>query len=102
MQRSGTRPAPVLAGGVRWHAPAGSSHHAGLSLGPPRRIAAAWAQLIARLGYGRYGAQGHDWGTSIAASIGQQDPGRVVGIHLVPPLVAPESARFRSFFRLVR
>ena len=57
---------------------------------------------MARLGYGRYGAQGHDWGTSITARIGQQDPGRVVGIHLVPPLVAPESARFRSFFRLVR
>jgi epoxide hydrolase len=58
------------------------------------RIAAAWAQLMARLGYGRYGAQGHDWGTSITASIGQQDPAHVVGIHLVPPLAAPDASTF--------
>jgi pimeloyl-ACP methyl ester carboxylesterase len=58
------------------------------------RIAAAWAQLMARLGYERYGAQGHDWGTSITASIGQQDPGHVAGIHLVPPLAAPDAATF--------
>src|SRR5919106_267395 len=32
------------------------------------RIAAAWAVLIARLGYERYGAQGTDWGTSISTS----------------------------------
>jgi len=58
------------------------------------RIAAAWAQLMARLGYERYGAQGHDWGTSITASIGQQDPGHLAGIHLVPPLAAPDAATF--------
>lgn len=34
------------------------------------RIAAAWAQLMARLGYQRYGAEGSDWGTSISTSIG--------------------------------
>ena len=37
---------------------------------------------MARLGYERYGAQGGDWGTSITASIGQQDPEHVAGIHL--------------------
>jgi epoxide hydrolase len=58
------------------------------------RIAAAWTQLMARLGYKRYGAQGHDWGTSITASIGQQDPAHVVGIHLVPPLAAPDASTF--------
>jgi pimeloyl-ACP methyl ester carboxylesterase len=58
------------------------------------RIAAAWAQLMARLGYQRYGAQGSDWGTSISASIGQQDPGHVAGIHLVPPLAPPDPATF--------
>ena len=47
------------------------------------RIADAWAALMARLGYGRYGAQGSDWGTSISASIGQQDPDHVAGIHLI-------------------
>jgi len=44
---------------------------------------------MARLGYDRYGAQGSDWGTSVSASLGQQDPEHVVGIHLVPPLAPP-------------
>jgi pimeloyl-ACP methyl ester carboxylesterase len=58
------------------------------------RIAAAWAVLMARLGYERYGAQGSDWGTSISASIGQQDPGHIAGIHLTPPLAPPDPATF--------
>ena len=58
------------------------------------RIAAAWAVLMARLGYERYGAQGSDWGTSISASIGQQDPGHVAGIHVTPPLAPPDPATF--------
>jgi epoxide hydrolase len=53
------------------------------------RIARAWARLMARLGYQRYGAQGSDWGTSISASLGQQDPDHVAGIHLMPPLAPP-------------
>jgi epoxide hydrolase len=56
------------------------------------RIAAAWTVLMRRLGYTRYGAQGSDWGTSISASIGQQDPGHVAGIHLTPPLAPPDPA----------
>jgi len=56
------------------------------------RIASAWSELMARLGYERYGAQGSDWGTSISASIGQQDPEHVAGIHLTPPLAPPDPA----------
>jgi epoxide hydrolase len=56
------------------------------------RIAGAWIQLMARLGYERYGAQGGDWGSSISTSVGQQDPGHVVGIHLTPPLAGPDPA----------
>ena len=56
------------------------------------RIAAAWVALMARLGYERYGAQGSDWGTSVSASIGQQDPAHVAGIHLTPPLAPPDPA----------
>jgi pimeloyl-ACP methyl ester carboxylesterase len=56
------------------------------------RVAAAWAVLMARLGYRRYGAQGSDWGTSVSASVGQQDPSHVVGIHLTPPLAPPDPA----------
>jgi pimeloyl-ACP methyl ester carboxylesterase len=58
------------------------------------RIAAAWGELMARLGYERYGAQGSDWGTSISARIGQSDPDHVAGIHLTPPLAPPDPATF--------
>jgi epoxide hydrolase len=56
------------------------------------RIAAAWARLMRRLGYDRYGAQGGDWGTSISASLAQQDPDHVIGIHLTPPLAPADPA----------
>jgi epoxide hydrolase len=56
------------------------------------RIARAWTRLMAQLGYERYGAQGSDWGTSISASIGQQDSEQVAGIHLTPPLAPPDPA----------
>jgi pimeloyl-ACP methyl ester carboxylesterase len=56
------------------------------------RIARAWIELMARLGYERYGAQGGDWGASISTSIGQQDPDHVAGIHLNPPIAAPDPA----------
>jgi epoxide hydrolase len=46
------------------------------------RTARAWAQLMARLGYDRYGAQGGDWGAMVTTSIGQQDPDHVAGIHI--------------------
>ncbi len=59
-----------------------------------QRIAAAWRELMARLGYERYGAQGNDWGTSITTSIGQQDSGRLAGIHVMPPIAAPDPATF--------
>ena len=53
------------------------------------RIAAAWAELMAQLGYDRYGASGSDWGTSVSTLLGQRDREHVVGIHLVPPLAPP-------------
>ena len=59
-----------------------------------QRIAAAWIELMARLGYERYGAQGGDWGTSITTSMAQQAPDRLVGIHLNPPIAAPDPATF--------
>lgn len=58
------------------------------------RIAGAWVQLMARLGYQRYGAQGGDWGTTITTHVGLQDPGHVAGIHLVPPLAPPDPTTF--------
>ena len=56
------------------------------------RIAAAWAELMARLGYDRYGAAGSDWGTTVSTLLGVQDAAHVAGIHLVPPLAPPDPA----------
>jgi pimeloyl-ACP methyl ester carboxylesterase len=68
---------------------------------PPRtrgwdvvRIAGAFAELMARLGYGRYGAQGGDWGAQVTTRVGSLDPSHCFGIHLnmavaTPPADAP-------------
>jgi pimeloyl-ACP methyl ester carboxylesterase len=53
------------------------------------RIARAWAELMTRLGYERFLAQGSDWGTSVSTSLALQHPGRLSGIHVVPPLAPP-------------
>ncbi|MGH3568286.1 MAG: epoxide hydrolase family protein [Pseudonocardia sp.] len=50
------------------------------------RIATAWAQLMDRLGYDRYGAHGGDWGSMITAALGTGAPDRLVGIHLTMPV----------------
>lgn len=46
------------------------------------RIALAYKELMARLGYERYGAQGGDFGAFIAPDLGRVDPSRVVGVHV--------------------
>jgi epoxide hydrolase len=56
------------------------------------RIARAWVELMGRLGYDRFGAQGSDWGTSVSTSMAQQAPDQVAGIHLTPPLAVPDPA----------
>jgi pimeloyl-ACP methyl ester carboxylesterase len=53
------------------------------------RIALAWTELMARLGYDRYGAQGGDWGSTVTTSVSQQDPDHVVGIHVNMPIATP-------------
>ncbi len=46
------------------------------------RIAETWIKLMARLGYGRYGAQGGDWGSAVTTAIGGRDPDHCAGIHI--------------------
>jgi len=46
------------------------------------RTARAWAELMHRLGYVRYGAQGGDWGAFVSTELGRIDPGHVVGVHV--------------------
>ncbi|WP_426508679.1 epoxide hydrolase family protein [Dactylosporangium sp. McL0621] len=47
-----------------------------------RRIATAFAELMRRLGYERYGAQGGDFGAFVAPDLGRVDPQHVVGVHV--------------------
>jgi pimeloyl-ACP methyl ester carboxylesterase len=47
-----------------------------------RRIATALAELMGRLGYARYGAQGGDFGAFIATDLGRVDPEHVIGAHV--------------------
>ena len=46
------------------------------------RIARAWAELMDRLGYTRYVAQGGDVGASVTDAMGRQGPEGLLGIHL--------------------
>ncbi|MEV2195317.1 epoxide hydrolase family protein [Streptomyces phaeochromogenes] len=47
-----------------------------------RRVGAAFAELMDRLGYRRFGAQGGDWGAGISRELGRAFPDRVIGVHL--------------------
>jgi len=47
-----------------------------------RRIARAWVELMARLGYGRYGAHGNDLGSQVSPEVGRYAPDSVVGVHV--------------------
>ena len=61
----------------------------------PGRIAHAWAELMHRLGYTHYAAQGGDVGAAVTDQLGRQAPDGLLGIHmnlLVPALGGPESA----------
>src|SRR5215211_757756 len=58
----------------------------------PGRTAQAWAELMGRLGYGRYVAQGGDLGAIVTDVMGRQAPEGLLGIHmnlLVTTLGAP-------------
>ena len=46
----------------------------------PDRIARAWAELMQRLGYSRYVAQGGDWGSPISSAMARQAPAGLLGI----------------------
>jgi pimeloyl-ACP methyl ester carboxylesterase len=46
------------------------------------RTAAAWAELMRRLGYDRYGAHGNDAGSFVSPEVGRTDPDHVIGVHV--------------------
>jgi pimeloyl-ACP methyl ester carboxylesterase len=55
----------------------------------PVRIARAFGQLMLRLGYDRYGAQGGDWGAQVVTRIGALDPEHCVAVHVNMPIADP-------------
>ncbi len=58
--------------------------------GPPR-VARAWDELMRRLGYARYVAQGGDWGAIISEVMAAQAPAGLLGVHTnMPGTVPPE------------
>ena len=63
------------------------------------RIASAWAELMKRLGYTRWAAQGGDWGAVVTTALGAMQPEGLLGIHLntqyafpaqIPGTLSPE------------
>lgn len=54
------------------------------------KIAAAWDELMVRLGYSHYLAQGGDWGSIVTTAIAVQNLGHCQGIHVTMPMAAPD------------
>jgi pimeloyl-ACP methyl ester carboxylesterase len=57
----------------------------------PKRIARAYGELMTRLGYMQYVAQGGDWGAIMVNSMGVQEPKGLIAIHTnMPEVIPPE------------
>jgi pimeloyl-ACP methyl ester carboxylesterase len=56
----------------------------------PERMGRAWAELMKRLGYTRYVAQGGDWGAFVVDQMGLQAPAGLLAIHTNMPATIPD------------
>lgn len=54
------------------------------------KIGEMWGELMARLGYDRYVAQGGDWGSMVTQAIGQSQTRHCAGIHITMPIAPPD------------
>jgi microsomal epoxide hydrolase len=46
------------------------------------QVAGAWVELMAALGYERFGSHGGDWGSAVTTALGARHPERMIGLHL--------------------
>lgn len=69
----------VVAPSVPGFAFSGPTHQTGWGI---NRTARAWAELMSRLGYERFGAQGGDFGSVVSPELGRIAPERVIGVHV--------------------
>jgi epoxide hydrolase len=60
------------------------------------RIAGAWIELMHRLGYERWAAQGGDWGSAVTTTLGYMAPAGLVGIHLNMVMFQPTEQELRE------
>jgi pimeloyl-ACP methyl ester carboxylesterase len=60
------------------------------------KIARAWSELMLRLGYQRYYAQGGDWGAVVTTAIALQDTEHCHGVHLNALILQPDPATMNS------
>src|SRR5437870_5928798 len=58
----------------------------------PARMARAWVELMKRLGYNRFAAQGGDWGGFVTNAMAQPPPPELIGIHVNFPGTARADA----------
>src|SRR5256714_3563266 len=63
----------------------------------PERIARAWVELMRRLGYTEFVAQGGDWGAVITDLMGLQAPPELLGIHTNMPGIFPAEIDAAAF-----
>jgi pimeloyl-ACP methyl ester carboxylesterase len=64
----------------------------------PARMAGAWVELMKRLGYSQFAAQGGDWGAFVTNLMAEQAPPELIGIHLnFSGAAPPEIARALQF-----
>ena len=70
---------------------------------PPRqrgvgaaRVADLWVELMAALGYPRFGAHGGDWGSAVATALGARHPERMIGLHVTMAMVPIDAAALGS------
>lgn len=60
------------------------------------RIARAWVELMRRLGYDRFYAQGGDWGAAVSNALGSLGAPEVLGIHINMVLSFPDAEEVQT------